>query len=48
MARRLTAFAGIIAFILVVLLLMWQVYLHHQTGAVPEEPTIVGLAARRA
>lgn len=43
-ARRVTAFLGIVAIVLIVLAVMWRVYRHHQSGAPRDEPTIVEIA----
>lgn len=44
MARRITAFLGIVAIVLIVVAVMWRVYLHHESGAPRDEPTIVEVA----
>lgn len=42
MARRVVAFIAMIAFVILVLLLMWQIHLHHESGEPHvEEPSIV-------
>ena len=42
MARRVLAFIAMIAVVILMLLLMWQIHLHHESGTPrEEEPTIV-------
>jgi len=46
--RRITALLAMIALIGLLLLLIWQVELHHERGSVTDEPAVVmllGLAA---
>ena len=45
MARRITAFIGMVAILLLVLILIWRVYLHHTSGVSHDEPTVVELAS---
>jgi hypothetical protein len=44
MLRRLTAFLAMLALLGLVLLLMWNVYLHHQRGSGDGQPRVVELA----
>lgn len=45
-ARRVAAFIGIVAILIVTLVAMWAIYEHHHSAAPREEPTIVELASR--
>jgi hypothetical protein len=48
MARRISALIGIVVIVGLVLILMWNVYLHHEGVRVHEEPAIVALDATPA
>ena len=48
MARRVAALLAIVVLLGLVLILMWRVYLHHENGREPEEPSVVALDARAA
>jgi cytosine/uracil/thiamine/allantoin permease len=41
--RRITALLAMIALIGLLLLLIWQVELHHERGSVSDEPAVVAL-----
>lgn len=41
--RRITALLAMIALIGLLLLLMWQVELHHERGSASDEPAVVTL-----
>ncbi|MEA2416285.1 MAG: hypothetical protein QOI58_2942 [Thermoanaerobaculia bacterium] len=41
--RRVTALLAMIALIGLLLLLIWQVELHHERGSVSDEPAVVAL-----
>lgn len=43
MARRVSALVGIVVIIGLVLLLMWDVYRHHEGMHLRDEPAIVSL-----
>lgn len=44
--RRLTALLAMLAIIGLVLLLMWDVYLHHRRAGIGDEPASVSLLSR--
>jgi hypothetical protein len=46
--RRITALLTMIAIIGLLLMLIWQVELHHEHGSVTDEPAVVALASRAA
>ena len=48
MARRLGALLGIAIVLGLVVLLVWEVYQHHQAGRELEEPAVVAMDARAA
>jgi len=48
MARRVSALAGIVMIVGLVLLLMWNVYQHHEGARLHEDPAIVSLLSRAA
>ena len=48
MGRRLAALFTMALLFGLVLVLLWNVYVHHQSGADVEEPTMVALDARAA
>jgi hypothetical protein len=48
MARRVAALLCIAALFALVLLLVWEVYRHHETGREIEEPAMVAMDARAA
>ncbi|MDQ6799224.1 MAG: hypothetical protein M3041_00135 [Acidobacteriota bacterium] len=48
MARRVTAFAGMVALIGLLVVLVWRVYLHHQQGVPSDEPAVVSTPFRAA
>jgi len=47
MGRRLAALFTMALLLGLVLVLLWNVYLHHQNGVPVEEPAMVALDARR-
>jgi hypothetical protein len=47
-ARRITALLGMAVIIGLLLILIWRVYLHHQSRVPPEEPAVVRLDSRAA
>ena len=46
--RRITAFLAMIVIIGLLLLLIWQVELHHEHGSAADEPAVVALSSRTA
>lgn len=47
--RRVTALLAMIAIVALLLLLMWDVYLHHQhADGTPDQPAMVRLTTRAA
>ena len=48
MGRRLAALFTMALLLGLVLVLLWNVYVHHQSGADVEEPAMVALDARAA
>ena len=48
MARRVAALLAIVVLLGLVLILMWRVYVHHENGREPEEPSVVALDAGAA
>ena len=46
--RRITALLTMMVIIGLLLLLMWQVELHHEHGSATDEPAVVALASRAA
>lgn len=46
--RRITALLAMIALIGLLLLLIWQVELHHEHGSAVDEPALVALSLRAA
>lgn len=47
-ARRITALLGMAVIVGLLLILIWRVYLHHQSRIPPEEPAVVRLSSRAA
>lgn len=48
MVRRFTALLGIVILVALLVVLVWQVYLHHQHGTSAPEPTVVLMSSRAA
>ncbi|MEO8036431.1 MAG: hypothetical protein ABI837_18485 [Acidobacteriota bacterium] len=48
MARRLVALLGILVVVSLLGLLMWRVYLHHNSSGDMDEPTVVRCTTREA
>ncbi|HMC23815.1 MAG TPA: hypothetical protein VKL19_18305 [Thermoanaerobaculia bacterium] len=48
MARRITALIGMAALVALLVVLVWQVYLHHQRGVPADEPAVVSLQLHAA
>ncbi len=48
LVRRITALLAMIAIIGLVLLLMWDVYLHHSRAGAGDEPASVAILGRAA
>ena len=48
MLRRIIALLTMMVIIGLLLLLMWQVELHHEHGSATDEPAVVALASRAA
>ena len=48
MARRITAFIGMVLILGLVLFLAWRVYLHHTFGALTDDPAVVSVLYRAA
>jgi cytosine/uracil/thiamine/allantoin permease len=46
--RRITALLAMIAIVGLLLLLIWQVELHHEHGSATDEPAVVALSSRAA
>ncbi|MEA2336521.1 MAG: hypothetical protein QOE82_528 [Thermoanaerobaculia bacterium] len=46
--RRITALLAMIVLVGLLLLLIWQVQLHHEHGSATDEPTLVALSGRAA
>jgi hypothetical protein len=46
--RRITALLGMAVIVGLLLILIWRVYLHHQSRLPPEEPAVVRLGSRAA
>lgn len=46
--RRITALLAMIALIGLLLMLIWQVEMHHERGSTVDEPAVVELFARAA
>jgi succinate dehydrogenase hydrophobic anchor subunit len=43
MARRVTAVVGIILIVGLLIVLIWRVYLHHESRVPAEEPAVVSI-----
>jgi len=48
MARRVTALVGIILIVGLLIVLIWRVYLHHESRAPADEPAVVSILSGRA
>lgn len=48
MARRVGALLGIVILLALILVLMWDVYRHHNPDSEIDEPAVVSLDARAA
>jgi uncharacterized membrane protein len=46
--RRITALLAMVALIGLLVLLIWQVELHHERGSVSDEPAVVALLSMAA
>jgi hypothetical protein len=45
MARRVTALVGIILIVGLLIVLIWRVYLHHESRAPADEPAVVSIVS---
>jgi hypothetical protein len=48
MARRVTALVGIILFVGLLIVLIWRVYLHHESRVPADEPAVVSILGAHA